>query len=165
MPALIRRASVSVCSGWRHPRGWPTGVGAASQLVLEDADAGLVHVREAVAGPGLEQFERLPDWVDRHPLAAGGGDRQRDAGARDAFVGGPFGVMRRGLERDHGADTERTADESVSSTGVALAVTAPGGEGMTINPVGKSFKPFESGSSDSFAYMYETSVGVLENKL
>jgi len=74
-------------------------------------------------------------------------------------------VMRRGLERDHGADTEWTTDESVSSTGVALAVTAPGGEGMTINPVGKSFKLFESGSSDSLAYMYETSVGVLENKL
>jgi len=36
---------------------------------------------------------------------------------------------------------------------------------MTVNPVGKSFKLFESGSSDSLAYMYETSVGVLENKL
>ena len=75
------------------------------------------------------------------------------------------GVMRRGLERDHGADAEWTVDESVSSTGVALAVTAPGGEGMTVDPIGKSFKLFESGSSDSLAYIYETSVGVLENKL
>lgn len=74
-------------------------------------------------------------------------------------------VMHRGLGRDHGADTEWTVDESVSSTGVALAVTAPGGERMTINPVGESSKLFESGSSDGLAYMYETSVGVLENKL
>ncbi|MFC7195835.1 hypothetical protein ACFQL4_16370 [Halosimplex aquaticum] len=74
-------------------------------------------------------------------------------------------VMRRALEGDHGASTVWTDDESVSSTGVALTVTDEGGDSMTVNPVGKAFKLFESGSSDSIAFMYQTTVGVLQNEL
>lgn len=74
-------------------------------------------------------------------------------------------IMRRALERDHGAGTAWSGNEDVSSTGVALTITDADGEELTVNPVGKAFKLFESGSSDSLAFMYETSVRVLQNEL
>lgn len=74
-------------------------------------------------------------------------------------------IMRRAIERDHGAGTAWTGGEAVSSTGVALSITDDEGEELTINPVGKAFKLFESGSVDSLAFMYETSVGVLQDEM
>ncbi|WP_049922396.1 hypothetical protein [Halopiger djelfimassiliensis] len=73
--------------------------------------------------------------------------------------------MRRGIEHEHGFDSTWTENQTVSSTGVALTVSDDADEEVTINPVGKAFKLFESGSSDSLAFMYRTSVGVLHNEL
>lgn len=73
--------------------------------------------------------------------------------------------MRRGLERDQGASTAWSANEEVPSTGVALTVADDRGEEMTVNPVGKAIKLSDSDSSDSLAFVYEASVGVLQNEL
>lgn len=74
-------------------------------------------------------------------------------------------VMRSGFERDHGASTAWSDGQGVSSTGVALTVTAPDGGEITVNPVGKVFKLFENGSEDSVAYMYRTSVAAMNDEL
>lgn len=73
-------------------------------------------------------------------------------------------IMRHGLERDHDAETAWIDGASTSSTGLALAVTGDDGE-MTVNPVGKAFKLFRAGSEDSLAFMYRTTVGVLDDEL
>jgi len=74
-------------------------------------------------------------------------------------------IMRRALERNHGASAVWNEDADVSSTGVALTVTVDDDEKMTVNPVGKTFKLFESGSSDSLEFMYETTVAVLQDQV
>jgi hypothetical protein len=70
-------------------------------------------------------------------------------------------IIRQALERDHGASTAWSEARDISSTGVALTITAVDGKEITVNPVGKAFKRFESGSSDSLEALYRTTTSVL----
>jgi hypothetical protein len=75
-------------------------------------------------------------------------------------------VMRTGLERELPVTVAWGADEEISTTGVVLRVTSPEADGsLTVNPVGKVFKLYESGQSERLADLYETVLRVVARDL
>lgn len=75
-------------------------------------------------------------------------------------------VMRRALEVDLPVRTEWADGGGISSTGVALRIdSTDDDEGASVNPIGKAFKLYESGSTDSLAFMYQTTRQVVGDEL
>ncbi|MFY4812100.1 hypothetical protein ACOJIV_05220 [Haloarcula sp. AONF1] len=75
-------------------------------------------------------------------------------------------VMARMLESEYPVETEWSAGDEISSTGVVLTVrgTETGAE-ASVNPVGKALKLFDSGNEDSIAFMYQTVERIVEDDL
>jgi hypothetical protein len=75
-------------------------------------------------------------------------------------------VMRHGLERELPVTVEWGTDEEISRTGVVLRITTADADGaLTVNPVGKAFKLFQSGDSERLADLYETVLAVVEREI
>lgn len=71
-------------------------------------------------------------------------------------------VMRHGLERELPVTVEWATDDEISTIGVVLQITTADADGaLTVNPVGKTFKLFESGDSERLADLYETCLEVV----
>lgn len=74
-------------------------------------------------------------------------------------------VMRYWFEQDHDMGTSWVSAD-ISSTGVALQISPDeDGDGVTVNPVGKALKLYESGESDSIAFMYESTEAIVQDEL
>jgi hypothetical protein len=75
-------------------------------------------------------------------------------------------VMRDGLERELPVTVEWGTDDDISTTGVVLRITTADADGaLTVNPVGKAFKLFESGESERLADLYETGLRVVREQV
>ncbi|MFC5368912.1 hypothetical protein [Salinirubrum litoreum] len=75
-------------------------------------------------------------------------------------------VMRHGLERELPVTVEWGTDDDIATTGVVLQITTADADGaLTVNPVGKAFKLFESGTEESLADLYETVLAVVDREI